>query len=361
MLKGKEAVYIIAEAGVNHNGSVDMAKQLVKAAAVAGADAVKFQTFQTESLVTVDAPKAGYQEKSTESQESQFAMLKKLELNSYAYKELESFCRKEKIEFLSTPFDIPSVDFLANELNVEKIKISSGDLTNAPLLYHIALTQKPVILSTGMATLLEVKDALSVLALGYLNPCDSKPSHESIMQAYLSEQGRTLLKEKVSLLHCTTEYPAPYNEVNLRGMDTLKDEFGLPVGLSDHTLGIAVVLAAVARGATIVEKHFTLKNSLPGPDHKASLEPSELQLMVKSIRQLEVALGNGVKTPTESEIKNRSIVRKSLVASRAICCGELFTEKNLTCKRPGGGVSPMYFWEWIGRKAERDYAKDEII
>lgn len=354
-------VYIIAEAGVNHNGSIDLAIQLVKAAAVAGADAVKFQTFQTESLVTFDAPKAGYQERSTAPQESQFAMLKKLELDAHAHKELKEFCKEEKIDFLSTPFDIPSANFLSNELNIEKIKISSGDLTNAPLLFHIALTQKPIILSTGMATLPEVKDALGVLALGYLKRCDDKPSHDTIMQAYLSEQGQALLKEKVSLLHCTTEYPAPYSEVNLRGMDALKDAFGLPVGLSDHTLGIAVALAAVARGATIVEKHFTLKNSLPGPDHKASLEPSELQLMVKSIRQLEVALGNGAKTPTESEMKNRSIVRKSLVASRAICRGELFTEQNLTCKRPGNGVSPMFFWEWLGRKAERDYAKDEII
>lgn len=359
-MKHKQSVYIIAEAGVNHNGSIDMAIQLVDVAVAAGADAVKFQTFKAEELATADAPKAEYQTNTTSRDESQYEMLKKLELDENAHRLLLQHCNKMGIEFLSTPFDIRSVDFLAKDLNIGKLKISSGDLTNAPLLFHAAQTGKPIVLSTGMSTLFEVEQALGVLAFGYLNSTE-KPSRKAFRSAWNSEAGQAVLKEKVSLLHCTTEYPAPFSEVNLRAMDTLGDDFALPVGLSDHTQGFAVALAAVARGATIVEKHFTLDRSLPGPDHEASLEPDELKAMVRGIHQVEVALGTGEKEPTPAEIKNKPIARKSIVASRFIGRGELFSSENLTCKRPGGGLAPIHYWELLGQQATRDYEKDEQI
>jgi N-acetylneuraminate synthase len=357
----QSSVYIIAEAGVNHNGSIDMAKQLVDAAVAAGADAVKFQTFKAENLVTADAPKAEYQMQHTEPQESQFSMLKKLELDENAHRILRTYCDERGIEFLSTPFDTQSVDLLAKELKVGKLKIASGDLTNAPLLLYVADSAKSVILSTGMSTLDEVEEALGVLAFGYLHSAGTIPSRESFRQAFQSESGQELLKEKVSLLHCTTEYPAPFSEVNLRAMDTLRDAFGVPVGLSDHTPGYVVALAAVARGATIIEKHFTLDRGLPGPDHKASLEPDELKAMVAGIRQIEMALGSGHKEPTPSEMKNRVIARKSLVAGQFIRRGELFTAENITCKRTGKGIAPIHYWEWLGKQANCDYTKDEPI
>ena len=359
-MKDKQSVYIIAEAGVNHNGSIDMAIQLVDVAVAAGADAVKFQTFKAEELATADAPKAEYQTNTTSRDESQYAMLKKLELDENAYRMLLQHCNKMGIEFLSTPFDICSVDFLANDLSIGKLKSPSGELTNAPLLLHAAQTRKPIILSTGMSTLVEVEQALSVLAFGYLNSAE-KPSRKAFRSAWNSEAGQEVLKEKVSLLHCTTEYPAPFAEVNLRAMDTLRDDFELPVGLSDHTQGFAVALAAVARGAIIIEKHFTLDRSLPGPDHEASLEPDELKAMVRGIRQVEAALGTEEKGPTPAEMKNKPIARKSIVASRVIERGELFSSENLTCKRPGGGLAPINFWELLGKQATRDYGKDEQI
>ena len=359
-MKDKQSVYIIAEAGVNHNGSIDMAIQLVDVAVAAGADAVKFQTFKAEELATADAPKAEYQTNTTSRDESQYAMLKKLELDENAHRLLLQHCNEVGIEFLSTPFDIHSVDFLANDLNIGKLKISSGDLTNAPLLLHAAQTRKPIILSTGMSTLVEVEQALSVLAFGYLNSAE-KPSRKAFRSAWNSEAGQEVLKEKVSLLHCTTEYPAPFAEVNLRAMDTLGDDFALPVGLSDHTQGFTVALAAVAWGATIIEKHFTLDRSLPGPDHEASLEPDELKAMVRGIHQVEAALGTVEKGPTPTEMKNKPIARKSIVASRFIGRGELFTSENLTCMRPGGGMAPIDYWELFGKQATRDYGKDEQI
>lgn len=356
-----KSVFIIAEAGVNHNGSIDMARQLVDVAADAGADAVKFQTFKAEALATASAPKAEYQSRTTAQDESQYSMLKKLELDENAHRLLIEHCRQRGIEFLSTPFDMVSVDFLATELALALLKISSGDLTNAPLLLHLAQIGKPVILSTGMSTLDEVEEALGVLAFGYLNSAEKKPLREAFKEAYHSEAGRAVLKKNVSLLHCTTEYPTPFAEVNLRAMDTLRDAYGLPTGLSDHTQGYAVALAAVARGAVIIEKHFTLDRSLPGPDHAASLAPNELKAMVAGIRQVEEALGTGLKGPTPSEAKNKSIARKSIVASQSIRLGERFTAENLTCKRPGVGITPIHYWEYLEQIADRDYDKDEKI
>lgn len=352
--------YIIAEAGVNHNGSIEMAKQLIDVAADAGADAVKFQTFKAEKIISKYAPKADYQKKTTAETESQLDMVKKLELDENAHHILIEHCRSKKIEFLSTPFDFDSIDLLACKLNLQRLKLPSGEITNGPYLLHVAKTGKPVILSTGMSTLGEVETALGVLAFGYLSKGD-KPSLKKFQDAYLSEAGRKILADKVTLLHCTTEYPAPFDEVNLRVMETMRTAFGLPVGFSDHTPGIAIPIAAVAIGATVIEKHFTLDQDLPGPDHKASLEPDELKAMVSSIRQVEAALGNGRKVPTSSELKNRNIARKSLVAISPIRKGETFSSLNLHMKRPGSGLSPMKYWELIDEEAKKDYAEDDLI
>jgi N-acetylneuraminate synthase len=352
--------FIIAEAGVNHNGSLKIAKRLIDIAVKAGANAVKFQTFKAEKLVSRFAPKAEYQTKLTNENETQFDMIKKLELDEEEHKALFDYCLQKKIEFVSTPFDLDSVDFLANKLNVSKLKIPSGEITNAPLLLKAAHTGKPVILSTGMSTLGEVEFALGVLAFGYCKLTD-KPSTASFKKALASPTGQDALNEKVSLLHCTTEYPAPFEEVNLKVIDTLKQAFGLTVGYSDHTEGIAVSIAAVARGASVIEKHFTIDKNLPGPDHKASLEPDELYNMVKSIRQVELALGTSIKLPTPAEGKNAGVARKSLVALREIKKGEVFTESNLGIKRPGTGVSPCYYWDYLGKKANRYYKMDEVI
>lgn len=356
----KYKTYIIAEAGVNHNGSIEMAKALIDKAASAGADAVKFQTFKAEKVISQYAEKAAYQKKTTGTEESQLEMVKKLELDEAAHYELKDYCEKRNIKFLSTPFDLESVDLLVNKMNVPILKIPSGEITNGPLLLKIARTGLPVILSTGMASLGEVEQALSVLAFGYSNMQDS-PAIPKFQDAYYSREGQQALIEKVTLLHCTTEYPTPYHDVNLRAMDTLEKAFGLPVGLSDHTEGIAVPIAAVARGAKVIEKHFTLDKNLLGPDHKASLEPYELEALVKSIRQIEQALGSSLKSPAQSEMKNKAIARKSLVASRNIQRGEIFTSENLTTKRPATGMSPMFFWEVVGKVADRDYKEDEVI
>jgi N-acetylneuraminate synthase len=352
--------YIIAEAGVNHNGSLDMAKQLIDIATEAGAGAVKFQTFKAGNIVSKNAPKAEYQTKTTGGTETQLQMIKRLELDEVAHKVLVEHCRRRGIQFLSTPFDLESVDLLVGALNLPRLKMPSGEITNAPLLLKAARTGKPVILSTGMSTLGEVEMALAVLAFGYTCP-GQNPSVAAFKEAYFSETGRQALKEKVVLLHCTTEYPAPFGDVNLRAMDTLGTAFGLPVGLSDHTPGVAIPVAAVARGAVVIEKHFTLDRNLPGPDHKASLEPGELKAMVQSIRQVEQALGVSCKVPAVSEVKNMPVARKSLVAAKDIQPGELFTEENLAVKRPGTGISPVHYWEWLGKVAERAYKEDEVI
>jgi N-acetylneuraminate synthase len=355
--KNRRSVFIIAEAGVNHNGSVEMAKQLIEVAAEAGADAVKFQTFKAENIVSRYAPKADYQKATTGEAESQLEMLRRLELDRASHEVLFAFCREKNLEFLSTPFDGESVDLLV-KLGVARLKVSSGEITNAPLLLKMARTGLPIIMSTGMASLGEVEMALGVLAFGYLNDRE-RPSLPEFDRAW--REGRDLLQEKVILLHCTTEYPAPFEEVNLRIMATLARAFNLPVGYSDHTQGIAVPIAAAARGAAVIEKHFTLDKNLPGPDHRASLEPSELAAMVQGIRHVEVALGSSCKLPAPSELKNREVARKSLVAARSIRKGEYFSEENLTSKRPGTGISPLYYWDWLGRIAERDYKPDEII
>lgn len=353
-------IYIIAEAGVNHNGSLKMALKLVDVAASAGADAVKFQTFRTENVITRHAVKAAYQEAATGPGESQFEMVKKLELGKEEHRAIKAHCRKRKIDFLSTPFDIPSAKFLAAELRVPRIKIPSGEITNAPLLLGIAKFNRPVILSTGMSTLPEIRKALEVLAFGYLG-AKGKPSQALFSASYRSAPGRRAIERMVTLLHCTTEYPAPFTEVNLLAMDTLRKTFGLPVGYSDHTTGISVPIAAAARGAVVIEKHFTLDRDLPGPDHKASLEPAELERMVRSIREVNAALGTGHKTPSRSEFKNLPIARKSLVAANPIAKGELFSEENLIPKRPGTGLSPFRYWDLLGRRADRDYSADEAI
>lgn len=353
-------VYIIAEAGVNHNGSVDMALQLVDAASDAGADAVKFQTFKTDLLVSKAAPKADYQVKAMGELETQYEMLKKLELDEVSHRTLIEYCRRKGIEFLSTPFDSESVDLLTGVFNLPRLKISSGEITNAPLLLKVASTGKPVILSTGMSSLGEIESALGVLAFGYTQS-EKDPAIEGFVEAYGSWKGQNALRDNVVLLHCTSEYPAPYSDVNLRAMDTLHAAFGLPVGFSDHTPGIAVPIAAAARGAVVIEKHFTLDRNLPGPDHKASLEPCELIEMVKSIRQVEESLGYSVKSPALSEKKNISVARKYLVAAREIKPGEIFTAENITVKRGGRGISPLYYWDMLGKRAVRKYAEDEVI
>lgn len=358
----KMRTFIVAEAGVNHNGSLELAKRLVDVALEAGADAVKFQTFNTEDLVCVNAPKAEYQRRTTSSDESQYKMLKSLELSQVEQIELREHCQKRNILFLSTPFDLKSVDFLNNILDLPLIKIASGEITNLPLLLKIAKTGKQVILSTGMCMFGDIETALSVLAFGYLYQCNEIfPPIRLCEEAYCTLQGQQIIQEKVSLLHCTSEYPAPYEEVNLRVLSTLKHAFGLSVGYSDHTLGIAVPIAAVACGAEIIEKHFTLDKALPGPDHQASLDPQELSSMITSIRQIELALGNSKKIPTLSELKNRMVARKSLVALQEIRKDEVFTEQNLGCKRPGNGISPVNFWNLKDKHAERDYKKDEMV
>lgn len=355
-----ESVYIIAEAGVNHNGSIDMACELVRAAARAGADAVKFQTFKADRLVTRSAAKAQYQSAVTDAAESQHEMIRKLELSAEQHAALIALCRKEGIEFLSTPFDLESLALLDTTFGLARIKLSSGDLTNAPLLLAAARSGKPVILSTGMSTLGEIEAALGVLAFGYAGS-GATPGVAVFERAYVAPAGQAALRAKVTLLHCTTEYPAPFAEVNLRAMQTLATAFGLRAGYSDHTTGIAIPVAAVALGACVIEKHFTLDRTLPGPDHQASLEPGELTQMVRSIREVESALGSGVKQLAPSEAKNRAVARKSLVAAKAIRAGEVFTADNLAVKRPGDGIAPLHYWDYLGKKAGRDYAADEGI
>ncbi|WP_305046891.1 N-acetylneuraminate synthase [Geoalkalibacter sp.] len=329
-------VFIIAEAGVNHNGSMDLARKLVDAAAEAGADAVKFQTFRTESLVRRNAPKAEYQKATTAAGESQFEMIRKLELDADAHRELMAHCRLRGILFLSSPFDLESIELL-DALELSIFKIPSGEITNLPYLRRIGRLGKPIILSTGMADLGEVGAALEVLIAAGAK------------------------KEKITLLHCNTEYPTPMEDVNLRAMTTLGTTFATQVGYSDHTLGIEIPIAAVALGATVIEKHFTLDRTLEGPDHKASLEPGELAAMVKAIRNVSTALGSGIKAPSASERRNIPIARKSIVAARAIRRGELFSEENLATKRPAQGLSPMLWDEVLGRPANKDFAPDEPI
>jgi N,N'-diacetyllegionaminate synthase len=329
-------VFIIAEAGVNHNGSLERAIQMVDVAAEAGADAIKFQTFKAERVIALTAPKADYQKAATGSEESQLEMVKNLELDEEAHKRLFTHCKNNGIVFLSTPFDLESIELL-NKLGLKIFKIPSGEITNLPYLRKLGALKKRLILSTGMADLGEIEDALDVL----------------------TESGTPI--ENIGVLHCNTEYPTPFEDVNLSAMLTISQAFGVAVGYSDHTLGIEVPIAAAALGALIIEKHFTLNRDLPGPDHKASLEPGDFKAMVKAIRNIEMAMGSGIKKPSPSELKNKSIARKSIVAARNILKGESFNQDNLTVKRPGSGISPMRWDEVIGRRADRDYEVDEEI
>lgn len=359
-----QGVFIIAEAGVNHNADPELAFLLVEEAFKSGVDAVKFQTFKGSEMVSRGTPKADYQQNTTDSHESHFEMIQKLELDWPTHIRLAERCKQLGVQFLSSPFDLTSLDFLVKDMGLSTLKIGSGEMTNAPLLLRASLSGRRVILSTGMATLKEVEQALMVLAFGYTKRMvwpTLEPSLDNFRRSYNTDEGKSLLKERVILLHCTTEYPAPFQDINLRAMESLKTAFGLPVGFSDHSLGITMPIAAVARGAVVIEKHLTLDNTLPGPDHQASLEPSQLTEMVKAIRCVEMALGDGQKIAAPSELKNRWVARKSLVALTPLLKGEIFTESNLGVKRPGGGISPMFYWQWLGNRATRDYGADELI
>ena len=330
------SVFIIAEAGVNHNGSIQIAKKLIDVAVEAGADAVKFQTFKAKNFVSRLAPKAKYQIKTTSKGESQFEMIQRLELNADAHKELIGYCKRKNIMFLSSPFDLESINLL-DKAGLEIFKIPSGEITNLPYLRKIGSFRKKIIMSTGMANLIEIKNALDILV----------------------KSGTP--KKNITLLHCNTEYPTPMKDVNLRAMLALKRKFKVNIGYSDHTLGIEVAIAAASLGANVIEKHFTLDRNMDGPDHKASLEPIELKSMVRAIRNIEKAMGDGIKKTSQSEFKNKKAVRKSLIAAEDIKEGDVFTNENLTAKRPGFGISPMKWDAIIGNKAKRDFNKDELI
>ena len=325
---------IIAEAGVNHNGRLDLALKMVDEAKRAGADIVKFQTAIPERVISRYADKAEYQKETTGNEESQLEMCRRIHLKLSDYDIIKEYCEEVGIEFLSTPFDLESIDYL-EKLGMKLWKIPSGEITNLPYLIKIAKTGKPVIMSTGMAELKEVEEAVNVLKEGGAG--------------------------EITLLHCTTEYPAPFDSINLKAMNTLREKFGTKVGYSDHTTGIEVVVAAVSLGATVIEKHFTLNRNLEGPDHKASLEPEELEVMVNKIRIIEKALGDGVKRAAEAEKKNIAIARKSIVAAKDIKKGEILSENNITTKRPGNGISPMQWFEVLGTEAIRDFGEDELI
>jgi N-acetylneuraminate synthase len=354
-----DRVWIIAEAGVNHNGSLAHALKLVDVAAEAGADVVKFQTFKADKLATAVAQKAEYQTANTGQAGDQLTMLRALELSADDHATLVAQCRSRGIAFMSTAFDAESLALLGT-LDMPAVKIPSGDITAADLLLRAARLRRRMIVSTGMATLADIEVALGVIAFGLAR--DDEPAGKAdFAAAYRSDEGRDALRRHVTLLHCVTDYPAPPAAINLRAMDTMAEVFGLPVGYSDHTLGIEVALAAVARGATVIEKHFTLDRTMPGPDHAASLEPDELKAMVTAIRNIERALGRAVKEPGLKELKNRAVARRSLVAARPIRRGEIITRDMLVEKRPGTGLSPMEAWSLIGRPAARDYRADEMI
>ncbi|WP_199155706.1 N-acetylneuraminate synthase [Chromobacterium sp. ASV23] len=348
----QNSVFIIAEAGVNHNGDREMAFRLVDAAVSAGADAVKFQTFKTEKLVSRAAPKAAYQSKQTGAESSQYEMLKQLELSHDLHHELRSYCIERGIQFLSTAFDEGSLDFLC-EMDMPFFKVPSGELTNLPLLWKFAHTGKPLVVSTGMATLSEVEAALATICHA-VNHETEPTSLSDVWRAWSTQEARVRLSERVVLLHCTSQYPTPMHEVNLRSMKTLGEAFGLRIGYSDHTAGTLIPTAAVALGAVVIEKHFTLDRALPGPDHAASLEPEELAEMVASIRSLEVALGSAVKAPNDSEWDTRLAVRKQVVAAKPIKIGQPIERDDLTTARTGAGLGAEQLWDLVGTTAKQD-------
>jgi N-acetylneuraminate synthase len=349
-------VYVIAEAGVNHNGDVSRALALIDIAADAGADAVKFQTFRPEELVAPDTPKAAYQMTTTGAAGSQLEMLRSLALLPEDFRRLRDRCRARGIDFLSSPFDIDSLDFLVDQLDMKSIKIASGEIVNGPLLLRAARKHRPIFLSTGMSTLADIERALDVIAFGLLNAAGDPTT-----RARLSPEGKAALADKVTLLHCTSEYPAPLSAVNLRVIATLRETFGLPCGFSDHSLGITAPIAAAALGATVMEKHITSDRKLPGPDHRASLEPDELAEMVRRIREVSQSLGRPEKQVTEVEFETAKVARRVLVALRPIAKGTEFTSANLGCRRAVGAKSPMDYWKLIGSPAPRNYGAGEPI
>lgn len=353
---------IIAEAGVNHNGDENLAYALVDAAKEAGADIVKFQTFKAEKLASKFADKADYQIEKTGGAESQLSMLQKLELSYDAFIRLSDYCKQKDITFMSTAFEEESLNFLVEKLDVKTLKIPSGEITNAPLLLAHARTGREIILSTGMATLDEIQDALGVIAFGLINRSDVLPkSKKDFDAAFDSYEGKRKLLEKVTILHCTSEYPTPLSDVNVRAIDTMREKFGLKTGLSDHSEGIFAAIAAAARGACLVEKHFTLDKSMEGPDHSASLSPEELNQLVSGIRQIEEALGSGKKEPQDYEYKNQRVIRKSVVALKDIEAGEAFSQDNISVMRPGIGVSPFKYWDLLSITADKSYKAGELI
>ena len=353
------SVLIIAEAGVNHNGDLGTAFKLIDVALEAEVDAVKFQSFRAESLATVAAPKASYQIDKTDRVESQYEMLKSLELSEEMHFELTAYCQKKGIEFLSSPFDTASLQFLVNEIGLRRLKIPSGEITNGPLLLDAARSSCEIILSTGASTLDEIEQALQVLAFGMLS--QDTPTTERLKAAWQSEAGRTCVQDQVTILQCTSQYPAPAQEANLLVMDTISAAFGTKVGYSDHTIGINVSIAAVAMGASVIEKHFTLDHNMSGPDHKASIEPAELANLVASVREVESAFGEKSKAPVPSEVFSREVIRKSLVASREVKKGKILDPEDIAVKRPGGGMSPMDYWDVLGRSASVNYNPDDLI
>lgn len=348
-------VFVIAEAGVNHNGSVALAEKLIEAAADAGADAVKFQSFRAESLVSPSAARAAYQVRNQPGAQSQLEMLRKLELTEAEQARLSRHADARGIEFMSTPFDLRSLEFLVREIKVARLKIGSGEITNGPLLLRAAQSGLPLILSTGMSTLEDIDAALRLIAFG------AASSGEPAGRASFMRSDTAALKGRVTLLHCTSDYPAAMADLNLRAIETLRSRFGLPVGFSDHSLGITAPVIAAALGAAVIEKHFTLDRGLEGPDHRASLEPAELRAMVAAVREVPKALGSAEKGPTAPELATRAVARRSLVAARAIRKGTKLAAGDLEAKRPGTGISPLEYWDLIGTVADRDYDKDELL
>jgi N-acetylneuraminate synthase len=355
----QKPIYIIAEAGVNHNGEKDLAHKLIEIAADAGVDAVKFQTFTASKLTSPNIAKADYQKKNSSKSESQQDMLKSLELPKDWHIELKEKAEELGLDFLSTAFDLDSHNFLL-ELGIKKIKIPSGELTNGPLIWEIAKSNLDIIISTGMANMVEIEDALATIAHSYNFEKLPENMHE-IRQIWQSQKIKDSLKDKITILHCTSQYPAKYNQVNLKAMQSIKDKFNLDVGYSDHTLGISIALAAAANGARIIEKHYTIDRNLPGPDHETSLEPDELKQMVKEVRNIEIALGDGIKKPQEEEKKMMSSARKQIVAARKIKKGSLINMDDLTSARCGDGMSPNDIWSLVGKISKNSYNTGDLI
>ena len=352
--------FIIAEIGVNHDGELHKALDLIDVASEAGANAVKFQTFNSESLSTKYAKKASYQRIKSKKSESQLDMLRKLELSRGDYQAIKKKCLERNIQFMSTAFDSESLKFLVEIMKVKTLKVPSGEITNGPFLLEHARTGLNIILSSGMSNLKEVETALAYICFGYLNPKkEVKP--QEVYKSYHSKEGKSILEEKVIILHCTSQYPAPLEDINLNALRTLKREFGTRIGYSDHSLGYLVSSSAISLGADVIEKHITLDKNLPGPDHGASLDPDEFKEFVKVIKDTEVFLGDGIKRITTSEEETKDVARKSIVANQFIKKGEIFTDENLTIKRPGIGMSPMQVWDLFGKESPKDFSKDEII